>query len=153
MEIQELFQQMAEDKGPKKPRKQRITHIYSRDYFDTKVKATFEVLWAQEQKRPLEPGEKPVKRLDYSNKVTAQHWEAESPDFKAWLETIRVAEHRKAIEEWEVEIATKVNADKQTPTAESYQKYVSKLVWESALISNFSEIWRARPHSCNHSAI
>lgn len=128
MEIQELFNQMAE-KGPKKPRRPRITHIYSRDYFDIKIKATFEVLWAQEQKRELKPGELPVKRLDYSNKVTAQHWQAESADFKAWLEKVRDVEHREALEKWEAQIKKKADALQEVPTAEHYQQYMFKLVW------------------------
>lgn len=119
MEIQQLFNQLA-DKGPKKPRKPRITHIYSRDYFDTKVKAGFEILWAAEQKRPLKPGEKATKRLDYSNKITAQYLEAESADFKAWLNIVCASEHREALEQWTIKKESQ--NEQEVPSAEGYQK-------------------------------
>lgn len=119
MEIQQLFDQLAV-KGPKKPRKQRITHIYSRDYFDTKVKAQFEVLWAAEQIRPLKPGEKVTKRLDFSNRVTAQYLDAESEDFKTWLKAVAESEHRDAVEQWQMKKERENGQEAQT--AEGYQK-------------------------------
>lgn len=121
MEIQQLFNQLAYQ-GPKKPRKQRIAHIYSRDYYDTNVKAGFDVLWAEEQKRPLKPGEKPMKCLDYSNRITAQYLEAESGEFRAWLKSVCESEHQAAMQKWNAEKEQGNEKEKETPSAESYQK-------------------------------
>lgn len=121
MEIQNFFNGFA-DKEVKKPRKPRILHIYSRDFFDTKIKAAFETMWEAEQIRPLKPGEKAIKRLDYSNKITAQYWEAESADFKKWVEGVRSTEHERAVEEWQAKQEQKANGEKEVRTAESYQQ-------------------------------
>lgn len=119
MEIQQLFNQLA-NTGPKKPRKQRINPIYSQDFFDTKVKPVFDVLWAAEQIRPLKPGEKATKRLDFSNKITAQFLNAESEDFKIWLKTVVESEHCSAVEQWQIK--KEAENVKKVPTTKSYQK-------------------------------
>lgn len=124
MEIENLFKQISE-KSPVKPRKKRMHQYYSSEYFSVKVKPTFEARWASYNALPPVEGVKPMKRLDFQNKVTKEFWEAESPAFQDWLEKQRDAAHDQAMGQYQKNLDDYGHAVEGTGrTAETYHKWV-----------------------------
>lgn len=80
------------DKLPPPPRKKQLIQVYSSKYYKQKgIKAVVDRLWTEESKKPTPPGEKKLKRLDFSNKITAQYFERETLEFKKQVEMERDA--------------------------------------------------------------
>lgn len=105
MEVQKMLTKMA-DELPAAPRKKQLIQLYSAKYYKSKgIKDVVDDLWDKESKKPTPPGQKKLRRLDYSNKITAQYFDRESPEFKKQLETERdelfnreMEEHRAKLE-------------------------------------------------------
>jgi len=75
-----------------------MTQYYSKHYYNTRIKATFETEWAVVLAKPDPPSDKPS-RINVLNSVTSRLWENESGTFKSWLEKKRDTEHAKEVEE------------------------------------------------------
>jgi hypothetical protein len=95
--MDQLFNDIT-DAIPKAPRRMRMTQYYSKHYYNTRIKATFETEWAVVLAKPDPPSDKPS-RINVLNSVTSRLWENESGTFKSWLEKKRDAEHAKEVEE------------------------------------------------------
>lgn len=99
MEIKTTLAQIA-DTLPKCPRQMCMTQFYSHSYFPSKIRPTSDELWAHEKVKVLKPGEKRLTQLELTNKVVAEFWERETPEFKTWLNGEREKEHQQRVEKY-----------------------------------------------------
>lgn len=115
--VQEMLGKMGEDQ-PKAPRKKQIIQYYSQIHFKAKgIKEVVDRLWEGEKDKPPAPGQKPLRRLDLSNRITREYFARETPEFLIQLENERNAEHERAEEKHRKALAA---LDKPPETAEDY---------------------------------
>lgn len=101
------------DGAPPKPQRGRITHFYSRKYYDSRIKPRVEARLASLKRRAELTGGELPKTIDIVAKVTAEMWEDESPAFKRECEVALEKEYQQAMQAWEASLA-----DSPTRTAE-----------------------------------
>lgn len=103
---------------PTAPRKKQLTQFYLHLYYKKKgIKDVVDHLWPAEKNKPTLPGQKPVKQLDFSNKITKQYLERETPEFLRQLEMERDAEFKQAEKVYHEALDA---VDKPPETAEAY---------------------------------
>lgn len=117
MQVQDMIAKMSVGM-PKAPHKKQIMQFYSQEYYEKRgIKAFVDLTWPEESKKPLPPGCKKVKRLDYSNRITAEYYARETPEFLEQL----VVDRDEALQKAQLEYHVKLEALDQPPeTAEDY---------------------------------
>lgn len=103
---------------PKPPRKKQIMQFYSNEYYEKKgIKAFVDRNWPAESEKPVPPGAKKMRRLDYSNKITAEYYARETKEFLEQL----VIDRDEAFKKAQMEYNTAIEAMDQSPlSAEDY---------------------------------
>ncbi|KAJ7044195.1 hypothetical protein C8F04DRAFT_1250794 [Mycena alexandri] len=91
-----------ENTGPGCPRKAQPIHYYSRHYYEEKVKARFDAVWAIEVQRAKDLEEDEPWDIKIRNEVTKQVFSEESEEFKTQLALAVEAEHVAAVRAWEL---------------------------------------------------
>ncbi|KAF7973149.1 hypothetical protein HWV62_15923 [Athelia sp. TMB] len=86
---------------PKPPRRTRMSQFYSRTYLHQRSGVDVQKLWVDYQAKPVGPGEKQMKYLDFVNKLAAEWYEKETPQFKEWLKAEREKEHIVNLKEYQ----------------------------------------------------
>lgn len=121
MEVQKLIGEMVQTL-PKLPRKKQLIQYYSGEYYHDPhkgIKAFVNRTWPAEEKKPVPPGTKKMRHLDYRNKITAEYFARETEEFKKQLRKERDTVFDKKMEEYRKKL---VNMDKTPDTAEDYHK-------------------------------
>ncbi|KAJ7038909.1 hypothetical protein C8F04DRAFT_1179247 [Mycena alexandri] len=98
--------------GPGYPRKAQPIHLYSRKYYEDRVKARFETAWEAEKHRAEALERDPEAEIKIRNVVTREVFEEETQEFREELGKAGEAEHSAAIRAWEL-----TRADAPTKTA------------------------------------
>ncbi|KAJ7016688.1 hypothetical protein C8F04DRAFT_1280798 [Mycena alexandri] len=98
--------------GPGYPRKAQPIHLYSRKYYEDRVKARFETAWEAEKHRAEALERDPEAEIKIRNVVTREVFEEETQEFREELGKAVEAEHSAAIRAWEL-----TRADAPTKTA------------------------------------
>ncbi|KAJ7038843.1 hypothetical protein C8F04DRAFT_1255768, partial [Mycena alexandri] len=88
--------------GPGYPRKAQPIHLYSRKYYEERVKTRFEGAWAAEKRRAEALERDPEAEIKIRNAVTREVFDEETQEFKDKLAKAVEAEHLAAIRAWEL---------------------------------------------------
>ncbi|KAJ7017505.1 hypothetical protein C8F04DRAFT_1200386 [Mycena alexandri] len=91
--------------GPGYPRKAQPIHLYSRKYYEDRVKVRFEQAWEAEKHRAEGLEREPEAEIKIRNIVTREVFEEETEEFKEELAKAVEAEHSAAIRAWELTCA------------------------------------------------
>ncbi|KAF8130895.1 hypothetical protein K438DRAFT_1999254 [Mycena galopus ATCC 62051] len=103
----------ALDGTPGKPYKSRILHFYSRNFYETRVKARVEEQARAMKRRAELAGEEfDGASIDFLTKMTAAVWEEETPQFKHECEVALEREYQQQLAAWEALLA---DSPKRTP--------------------------------------
>lgn len=96
------------DVAPKPPRRDQLQHVYSRLYYNDRIKASYEEEYSQLLAEAKARGdEKMPSNLNVRNRVRQRLWEAESAEFKAEVTEIAEEEHQKRLDEWKANTNSK----------------------------------------------
>lgn len=102
------------DVAPKPPRKDQLQHVYSRLYYNGRIKAPYEEEYSRLLKEAKARGdEKMPSNLNVRNQIRQRLWEAESDEVKAEVAKVAEEEHQKKLDEWKAN--TNVRAKDRTP--------------------------------------
>ncbi|KAJ7736639.1 hypothetical protein B0H16DRAFT_1730686 [Mycena metata] len=88
--------------GPGYPRKPQPLHLYSRKYYDERVKPRFEKAWGIEVARAEALEQDAEHQIKIRNKVTREVFEEETEEFQAELRLAVETEHAAAVRAWEL---------------------------------------------------
>ncbi|KAJ7832280.1 hypothetical protein B0H13DRAFT_2371029 [Mycena leptocephala] len=101
--FKELFTGVL-DGAPPKPQRGRINHFYSRNFYDTCIKARVEARLAALQRRAENTGGAPPNKIEVIARVTAEVWEEETPAFRQECELALECEYQAALKAWEASL-------------------------------------------------
>ncbi|KZP05465.1 hypothetical protein FIBSPDRAFT_765788 [Athelia psychrophila] len=98
----------------------QVGQYYSHLYYKDKSKGIQDYVdkhWPAEAKKPVLPGQKKPRRLDYGNKVTSMFLKRETKEFQAQLEKDRDEKFSQDMKEYNEKLE---GMDKSPQTAEDY---------------------------------
>ncbi|KAJ7036060.1 hypothetical protein C8F04DRAFT_1258436 [Mycena alexandri] len=88
--------------GPDYPRKAQPIHLYSRKYYEERVKTRFEKAWETEKKTAEALEREPEAEIKIRNAATREAFEEETVEFREELVKAVEVEHLAAIRAWEL---------------------------------------------------
>ncbi|KAF7974574.1 hypothetical protein HWV62_11948 [Athelia sp. TMB] len=126
-EVQKMISEMV-GTLPKRPRKMQLIQYYSHKYYHDPrkgIKAFVDRTWQAEEKKPVPPGTKKMRQLDYGNKITAEYFARETEEFKRQLKKERDAVLERKMKEYNEKLAS---IDKVPETVEGYHESLANSV-------------------------
>lgn len=94
-DIEKAFHEMTETL-PKAPKLMRVSHFYSKKYYNTRLKAVIHTEWDAIKDNIPKPS-----RITTINTITERMYAEESQSFKDQLEVERQEDHTKELEEYQ----------------------------------------------------
>jgi len=86
-----------------KPHYKQIEHVYSSLYYNERVKDAVEAqLLLDHKENPLPPRKAKRQDIVTQQRLTKEHWLAESPEIQAIVKARRKSDYEEAVAEWEV---------------------------------------------------
>ncbi|KAJ7772153.1 hypothetical protein B0H14DRAFT_3164805 [Mycena olivaceomarginata] len=127
--FKELFTGVL-DGTPPKPQRGRISHYYSRKFYETRVKDRVKQRVVSLKKRAELAGEPVPQTIDVVAKVTAEVWDEESPEFQRECELAMEREYQATVRAWEASLADSPNqtAEEMAATLENAAFYLQPFV-------------------------
>ncbi|KAJ7092022.1 hypothetical protein B0H15DRAFT_799760 [Mycena belliarum] len=90
------------DAGAVRPQKPQLAHFYSHHYYEERVKARYDLVWATEVQRAKDLDLPPPRDVKVRGEVTRKALEEEEPEFRAEVQLALDREYAKALKAWEI---------------------------------------------------